>query len=321
MLYILFGNQPSMIKNRLTRLIKEQLGEPDAFNFVRFDSREVTVQAIADEAMYVPLGVEKKAIVIDYAYYLAKTPTKEKIESDQNYDVLFKYVEQMNPEVDLFFLVYSGTLDKKSLIVKAAENHGKIFELTDIKPEEWPEYIRRYFSKLEAIIDNDAVTELQSRIGSDAQKFVTEANKLATYTKHITKETIELMVARPFEESSFALTNALVKNDKEKALRIYRDLMTLNQEPIMFIAMVANQFRLYSEVFILAEKGNNLAEISKILGVHEYRCRLALQVRNVYSLDQVLQVLDQLYLLDFQIKSGQVDRYYGFELFLINYGK
>ena len=321
MLYLLFGNQSTMIKTRLNKLIKESLGETDAFNYVRFDAREVPIQNIMDEANYVPLGVEKKAIIVDNAYFLAKTVTKEKIESNQDYKVLDQYMAHPNPEIDMYFLVNASNIDKKSETVKIIEQNGKIFELTDITSEMWPEYIRRYFSMLKVSITSDAVNELISRLGEDAQKFVTEANKLSTYTDHITKETIELMVARPFEESSFALTNALVKNEKAKALQIYRDFKTLNQEPIVFISMVANQFRLYSEVFILAQNGLSLGEIAKTLGVHEYRCRLALQAQKQYTLEEVLGILDQLYQLDYNIKSGQIDRYYGFELFLINYGK
>jgi len=45
--------------------------------------------------------------------------------------------------------------------------------------------------------------------------------------------------------------------------------------------------------------------------------------RQVYGIDdkKIRNTLDELYNLDFQIKSGQVDRHYALELFLIKFNQ
>ena len=56
-----------------------------------------------------------------------------------------------------------------------------------------------------------------------------------------------------------------------------------------------------------------------MLGVKTIRVDIA--KKQIYSVSEntVLKTLDDLFYLDYNIKSGAVDRFYAFELFLINF--
>jgi len=319
MIYILFGNQSLMINNRLSKLVKERLETVDAFNYVRFDGRETLIQDIVYECSLIPLGYERKAVVVDNAYFLIKGGEKEKVEKEQDFKCLVAYLKEPNEQSDLFLCVTNQTIDDKSEIVKLVKQNGTIYELADISKENWPEYVRRYFDKLETKIDIDAVTELIVRVQGDANTFVSEANKLSLYTNHVRLEDVLLFIERPLEENAFAISNALIKGKNDVALSIFRDLLVQNEEPVRLISLLSNQFRLMSEVLYLYSLGLSNSTIASQLGVNEYRVKLAVDARRNISYEKLLIYLDKLYKLDYNIKSGQIDRFYAFEMFLADF--
>ena len=83
--------------------------------------------------------------------------------------------------------------------------------------------------------------------------------------------------------------------------------------------MVANQFRLLNRVSYLAKHGYDNDGIASELNINPIRAKILRKNSMVISQKRINQTLEELYQLDLQIKSGLVDRFYSFELFLINF--
>ena len=111
----------------------------------------------------------------------------------------------------------------------------------------------------------------------------------------------------------------MLEGKNGNALRIYRDLRVKGAEPVSLITTLANQFRMFSMVSYLTKNNYSIKGISEELNINEVRAKII--SRQVYNMkDSALKrTFDELYNLDFQIKSGQVDRFYAFELFLANF--
>ena len=69
----------------------------------------------------------------------------------------------------------------------------------------------------------------------------------------------------------FDLTTAILSKDKQKMMSIYKDLMTINEEPVKLIVLVANSMRLIYQVKLLDRKGYTDQEIAKMLAVNPFR--------------------------------------------------
>ena len=82
--------------------------------------------------------------------------------------------------------------------------------------------------------------------------------------------------------------------------------------------MLANQFRLFNQVTYLARNNRSNDEIAKELKMNPKRVEIFKRKMFYLSNKRVNEVLEQLFQLDYKIKSGLVDRFYAFELFLIN---
>lgn len=321
MIYLICGLERARLAASLKRIVKTSLNnDVDDMNFVKFDGTNTLVQEIVDEANYLPLGYDHKVIAIENAYFLQKEKGKSKVEADQDYDKLKKYLENPNEDVDLVFLVESLQLNEKNELVVLIKQKGNVTEIKDPTPEEWHVAVKRYVTeKLKVEIDPDALDELTSRTSGDMISFQNNAKKLALYTDHIRYEDVALMVTRPLEDNTFLLFNHLMKGDNLDAVKLFRDLKEGNVEPVTMISMLGNQFRLLNQVIYLIKSGNSVDDVAKELNIKTGRVHVLRKYAPIISEECIYKVLEDLFNLDLQIKSGQIDRYYGFELFLINF--
>lgn len=312
--YILYGEQFPMIKKRLSKILKERLGEPDSFNVVKFDLDETDPNEIVGEAELLPLGYDRKAVIVDHCSFLGNGGNKELRE------IFTKLIQNSSDEIDLILIHRSATIDDKLPLVQEVKEKGQIFNFVNLKKDDWPVFIKKYFKDHNVEIEPAAVNELASRVDGDLYRFMNEAQKLTLYKDKITVADVALMVSKPIEDDVFQISNALMRGDNATALSIYRDLRKIDYRATeTLIPMLGTQFRFISQVCFLDEKGLEKGQIAKQLGTSEVRVSIALKNSRYLSRTMIAHALDDLYQLDYNIKSGQIDRYYGFELFLINF--
>ena len=323
MIYLISGKQNIRLKSQTKNIVKKSLGTIDAINYVKHDASYTLVQEIVDDANYLPLGYDHKAVVVDNCYFLLKEKGKNKIESDQNYQELIDYINHPDDSCDLIFLVNTSDseIDKKNEIYQAIEANGKVIVLEEPKNNEWHQVVAHYFKEKwpDTQIDNDAIYELARRTEGDYASLFNNGSKLALYTDHIRFDDVTLMVTRPLEENAFLLFNYLLDNKNIEAVALYRDLKSSNVEPVTLISMIANQFRLLNRVSYLARKRYEAEAIAQELNINPVRAKILRKNSFVISSKRINQTLEDLYQLDLNIKSGLVDRFYSFELFLINF--
>ena len=99
---------------------------------------------------------------------------------------------------------------------------------------------------------------------------------------------------------------------------LYRDLLLSGEAPLRLNAVLTSQFRLLLQVAGLQGNDN---DISKQLGVHPYRIKLAKQSLRQYQLYDIrngyLKMLD----IEIQLKTTQHNPERLFELFVMNFSK
>jgi len=312
--YILYGELYPMIRKHLNKILKERLVDVDDFNVTKIDLEESSLDEVAYEASSLPLGYEKKAVVVDNCNFLTKDV--EKADEDKVLEIL----KESTDDIDLIFILRSEKIDNKGKIFNYIKEHGQVFEFLNISKEEWPLYIRKFFKNKNVEITQEAINELSNRVDGDLTRFINEAEKLCLYKNSITLADVTLMVAKPLEDDAFQMSNALFRGENGVAISIYRDLKLLGQKFVdALIPMLASQFRFISEVCFLDSRGLDKEDIASELGVSPVRVKIALKNSKNISRRQIANALDKLYNLDLQIKSGQIDRSYGLELFLINF--
>ena len=326
MICIVAGKQNIQINSQIKNAVKKSVGEIDDMNFAKYEASDLSFKEVIDEANYLPLGYDRKALVIENCFFLLKEKgrVKKNSELEQGLKLLLAYIASPNEATDLFLTVNTAesVLDKNSAIYQAIQKNGQIIELDEPNEKNWPEVVAHTFKARfpETKIDKDAIYELAKRTAGDYALLFNSAMKLSLYTDHIRYDDVVLMVARPLEEETYNLFNFLVDNRNVDAVKLYRDLKSRNIEPVTLINSIAGQFRLLNRVSYLAKQGMNQDEIAKELNINPIRAKILRSKSFVVSQKKIAETLEELYQLDLQIKSGLIsDRFFAFELFLINF--
>ena len=323
MIYFIYGHQLPVIKKTLKKLIATCLddNEQDDFNVSKISARFVTVQDIVFDAMSLPLTADKKVLVVTEPYFLSNEKEKAPFEKEQDYDRLISYIKNPSQYTDLIFFLETKEINQKSEIFKALKQHAKIMPQDVLTEDMLKNMGAAIFTKKGVKITRDALNELVNRCGDDVSKFTSEATKLTLYKNEINIDDVRLMVSMKLEDNAFLMVEELIKNRISQALKTYNDLRINKEEPVRLIALLASQFRFMMQVAYLLSKNYSYERIATELKTKSFRVNKTAQNLVFISKNQLMNILEYLYQMDYQIKAGEKDPYLSFELFIIRFNQ
>ena len=316
MIYLVFGEQYLMVNKLINKLAKETLGEIDDFNLVTFDACKSPLYEIVNDASTLPFMSDKKVVVVRNCYFL--TGENPKLDFEQTFDELDEYLDNQNEGVTVIFSVITSKLDERKSLVKKIKEKAKVYAVDSVNKKDLPRVVKQMFDKRDMSITNDALSEFLNRCGEDMYLINNERDKLSCYKNELDLKDIQLMISKKIEDNVFDMIDAIFSKKEDKVFKIYYDLKANNSEPITLISLIASQVRFLYQVMVLKDKGYSESNIANELSCHPYRVKVALE--KVYKLNKIdlTSLLEELSELDIKIKSGEMDRFVGFELFLLN---
>lgn len=315
---VIYGEEKMLMEQKLAALKKQYHIQEEDMNMMTYWCQETSISEMIEDALTPPFFTEYKMIIMKNPLFL--TTQKQKDVSEEDIQMLMDYLSKDNPTT--IFVIYHDqkNFDERKKIVKKLRKDLRFIEVGKLDDHQLFKTTHQAIKKRGCEIDDDALELLLSRMPNDLLEISQEVNKLCLYSQHITRETIDVMVAKQVEENVFELTKAILNKEMGKSIQIYKDLMMNNEEPIKLIVLIANSLRLLYQVKLLDRKGYNDQEIAKMLSLNPYRLKYVRQDGKDYDIQELLQKLDELSQLDVNIKTGKIDRFRGLELFLIRIG-
>ncbi|MEG0276992.1 MAG: DNA polymerase III subunit delta [Coprobacillus sp.] len=313
--YVIYGEEKLLMEQKLSSLKKQYHIKDEDMNMITYWCNETSIPVILEDALTPPFLTEYKMIVVRNPMFL--TTQKQNDASEDDIKAFMKYLDYDNPST--LFVIYHDkkNFDERKKIVKELKKKAEFFEIGKLDHHQLFKATDQAIKARGCEIEKVALELFLSRMPSDLLEISQEVNKLCLYTKHITKDTIDVMVTKQVEENVFELTKAILNKQTGKSVQIYKDLMVNNEEPIKLIVLIANSLRLLYQVKLLDRKGYNDQEIAKMLSLNPYRLKYIRQDGKDFEIKELLRKLDELSKLDVDIKTGKVDRFRGLELFLI----
>lgn len=284
----------------------------DPFNIMRYDLLESKSEDILEDMQTISFFSEQKIIVIKNIQLLDKV-------EDETFKKWVQYFEKPNP--DVFVIIEQlEVLPKTSKTQELLMTYAFIEKIDDMKKDEYPEFVKNMFKKFNYQITDDAISALLERTNFDFQLLSQEAEKLMLFSydsKVIEEKEVILLVSRNLEENIFELTNALLAKDQSKTIEIFYDLVARNEDPIRILNFIVNKIRELIHAKLLIEKGYRQDEIAEHFNIKSGRAYYL--VKNAQRADfNILEThLKKLSKLDFDIKSGKIDKKLGLELYLL----
>lgn len=310
MIYILYGTINYLINKQINKIIKEN--NIDEININKYDLTNTYLTDIINDASSMSLFDDKKVIIVNNSYIFTGT-TKKVLEQDTT--ILENYLNNINDNTILMFIVNNDKLDERKKITKLVKKIGTVKEFNNIDNIS---LVKELFSDYNISTDN--IKYLLERVGDDTTLLATEIGKIKIYKdkdKNITKDDITNLISKSLEVNNFKLIDAIINKNKNEAIMLYQDRIKLNEEPIAIIIALANQIRIMYQVKELYLNGYTENNIASILKIHPYRVKLANQNSKKYDSDILLNYLKQLANLDISIKTGKIDKQLGLELFIL----
>ncbi len=316
--YVIYGDERLLMQQKLSSLKKEYHICEEDMNIITYWCHETPMSSIIEDALTPPFLSEYKMIVVKNPLFL--TTAKQKDTSEEDIKMFMDYLSKENPTTILVIYHDQRNFDERKKIVKELKKEVEFFDISKVDNQQLYRSTHQAIKARGCEIDENALQLFLSRMPNDLLEISQEVNKLCLYTKHITMESIDLLVTKQVEENVFELTKAILNKETKECIQIYKDLIINNEEPIKLIVLIANSLRLLYQVKVLDRKGYNDQEIAKKLSLNPYRLRYIRQDGKDYEIKELLQKLDELSSLDVDIKTGKIDRFKGLELFLIRIG-
>ncbi len=315
--YLLFGNDFISIKKETEYIFKANEIQPE--NVENYDAEEEGISNAITSASTMPFLVEKRGVVIRNADFL--TEGKSSNVSTEEINELIRYCEIDNPSTVLVIQVQSAKLDSRKKIVKYLTKHLIVKDLNvDLKSDTIFDFIRDELRKSSLSIDPLALTQFVSRVGYNKTMIANELDKLISYAygkDMITAEMIFDVTTRNIDDNIFQLVNAVLDNNKETMLEIYRDLMSIKVDAVWMLGAISSKFQeiLYTKGLI--KEKYKYEDVMKYFQATKGRTYYIMKNAKEAEGQKLLGYLSQLEELDYKIKSGQIDKNLALELFLL----
>ena len=229
--------------------------------------------------------------------------------------------EFIDPSIEIVFLMAKkeNTFISSSSIVELASNKVDVSKLV---PSYVSEVLKEYFNKRNVKISDEAVDELVKRVHGDLTTFSNEATKLMLFKgSSITKDDVISLVSNVLEDDVFSILNNLIINNKDTAIKIYRDLRVQGVEPVTLTSLITTSIIYMLNVKNLSNLGLKADEIAAKTGSSTGRVFMSFKNLKLISEEKLYNVIDNLYDIDYKIKHNLVDRFVIFETFLANFWK
>lgn len=306
--YLFYGTENFFIDQEIKNILDSL--KVDSINVSKYDLEICDIKDIIEDANTVSLFDSNKVIIVENSYIFTKNDKK-----DKNIVILEEYLKNKNSFTTLIFIT-NDKIDTTKKIVKLFKENGIIKEFTS--PKNITNTIKKLFDDYS--ISNSTIDLLVKKSGNNIEILYQEIEKLKIYKiddKIILDKDINDLASTSYNIDIYKFVDSIINKNKKDALRMYKVLLKINEEPIKLIALIASKFRLMYQTLMFTSMGYSEDMISSILKVHKYPVHLALLTASKYNREILLKYLSDLADLDIGIKTGKLDKDNALELFIL----
>lgn len=306
--YLIEGNDYVLIQDKIKTIIKDNNFSEVTPN--TYDLNEVTLESALEDLDTYGLLSNKKIIIITN---FDKIKTDE---DEENLKHLLKYLEQ--PLEDNLLILVATKLDDRKKITKDIKKLVKVIEI-EIDTED---FIKSQLSNYK--YDKDVITRLINLCLDDGTKIYNECQKLKNYcydTKKITIEDVDNLVVKKLGDSNeivFSLIRYIAEKDIKHSIKLYRELLEYNFEPLAILALLESQYRIIYQVKELTNIGLNNDQIAEKLGEKVFRIKKTRELISYYTINELHDIFIKLADIDLRIKTSGDNGNFLLEQFIIN---
>ncbi|WP_026389788.1 DNA polymerase III subunit delta [[Acholeplasma] multilocale] len=292
----------SKATNKLVKFLnKDQQAEIHNFSLIE-DSFNEIVETITTISIF----AENKIVILKDAWFVNED--KVNLNKDFSLEKLEFILKNPNPNVEIIFTLNSGKFSKKLKIAKRINELAKVEHIAPMTEDTIKKYIKTFMVEKEGKeISDKLINFIFMNLPHDMLIINNELNKLSKIDQPLTENIIKDTLTKYLEADIFELSNAFIKNDIEKFLKLYRDYLLLNDDIFGLINLILANISFTRDVLVMRGQGKSQATIAELLKAHPYRVKLACEINNI-KIKQLNDKIKLLYKIQKGIISDQIDK-------------
>lgn len=320
--YIFAGEEEYLKRFYSNELCDKAASDPalDSFNHIIFDGADMTVSALA-EAFYAP------PMMADYKLVEWRHAELDKLKESDLSALEDLFSERESFSYVVFSVVASadgfdtGTDKKPSkLLLRLSEMFGvMVFDKsTDAQLLGW---LKRHFENEGIVADMEVLNAMLFRVGHSMQTLREEVTKLSAYAKANGRKQISVLdvietCAATVECDAFAISNAIIEKNIEKAFLALSDMKQNRIEPLTVLAQLSKVYGDLLSISIFIDEGLEAKDIESIMKFHPYRLKIYMASAKKMGTARLAASLEELVKTDAAAKAGGINGYKAVEMFI-----
>ncbi|MCD8026064.1 MAG: DNA polymerase III subunit delta [Clostridiales bacterium] len=238
--YVIYGTEQMFVKGYTEKLVQAVAGKnPSDFNYHIF-SGEVNLDDFAASLNIVSFMSEYNCVLVSDMYF-----------DNMNKDDLDRFAEitKAVPQGTVLIVsmpTYTPSKNASAFksLLKRAEKLGSVCEFKQLNSSMLERYIAKWANANGKMISRVNAAKLISSCGDDLNMLKNEVDKISAYAggEEITSEDIEKLASVNLETKIFALSDAVLNGNGQKAFNTLNLLFYQREEPIMMLYVLSSSY-------------------------------------------------------------------------------
>ncbi len=303
MVYVIKSSSYRLLNSKIQELTKD-IEEKKYFNLDSDELEDVIV-----DASYVGLFNDSRAIIVrEVNYFGGKNKYEDQVNS------IIKLIENLDPTITLILVCNNLLKTKESTKRLLSLNVEYIDMFNNFELEK--EYINKYIEENNLKVDSKAMDKLNTNTCNNIDLLLNELDKLSIITKEITfrvvtdysstyiipKDNLDEM---DYNDVSFKFVDALINKKFKDAFAYFDKVVERGDDMYSLIGLLNSQF---SNVYMVKEALSHGMSDEDIMNEFGYkkigRVFIMKKNGNIYSLDELRDIIVNLSDIDLKIKLG-----------------
>ena len=239
--YLIYGSEQMFVSRYTQKLVEAVAGKnPPDFNFHKF-SGQIDLDKLAAAVQIVPFMCEHNCVVVTDIFYDMLKPS----ELDD-----LKAIVKNSSEDTVLIISMPTYIPKKQAkqfqtLAKTIEKIGAVCKFEKLNQTMLERYIAKWANENDKLISHINAAKLIAYSGEDLNVLKNEVDKLCAYAQgeEITLEDIDkLATVNNVEMKIYAMTDAVLKNDGEKAFATLNLLINQGEKPMLIFSALSSTY-------------------------------------------------------------------------------
>ncbi len=293
----IFTGEDVFRKNIATKKILDAV-RADDFNVAKEDCSKVDMDAVLTTANTAPVFNAQRVIILKQADKLRAGTNAKK--------ALGEYID--NPLSTTVMVIHYDDVKKWKTEKEIKGAKAVVVEFAELKGPQLNTWISNKIKEKKLTADYDAVDALVEQVGGDMAALESEIEKLFLYKQDsdnkITSKDVLACVGFNKEENPYALSNAIMAQDRNTALKLIASLLNAGEEPVGLLNQISSCVIKMTRIKRLVNRGVSASEIPSKAGLMFWEGRLVEGARRFPPEEVLLRTLDKTIDADMLLKSS-----------------